>query len=51
MINQELYQKLLDCNWFKNCGTDRDISYNFEVRLTSDSKKMIKGIQSIVGKI
>jgi len=42
-IDNALYEKLLNCNWFRNCGTRESIDFGFEVSLVTNEKEMKQG--------
>jgi len=46
-IDNALYEKLLNCNWFGNCGTRESIDFGFEVSLVTNEKEMKKNIISL----
>ena len=46
-INKRLYQSLVDCKWFENCGVMDNCTYDFEVYIVKTEKELMKSIQSI----
>lgn len=45
-IKQEFFQKLLDCKWLENCGSDENIAYDFKV-MQVNKKEALKRIVSL----
>lgn len=46
-IKQEFFQKLLECKWLENCGSDIDANYDFKTMLVTkeEAKKRIVSIK------
>lgn len=45
-IDKNVLNKFLECDWFSNCGTKENTSYDFEYKLTSDYNVVLKGIEN-----
>lgn len=45
-IKQEFFQKLLECKWLENCGSDENITYDFKVMKVS-KEEALKRIVSL----
>ncbi len=46
-IKQEFFQKLLECKWLENCGSDIDVNYDFKTMLVTkeEAEKRIVSIK------
>ncbi len=46
-IDEELFKELLECNWFENCGKDKNIQYLFDVEITHDINVAEEGAKKL----
>ncbi len=46
-IKQVLYNSLMECNWFANCGTDCNSEYAFDTCMVNSEKVVLKNISGI----
>ncbi len=46
-IDEELFKELLGCNWFENCGKDKNIQYSFDVEITHDINVAKEGAKKL----
>lgn len=45
-ISKEIYFKLVNCNWLKQCGCAESCTYDFDTYQVKSEKEAIKGILS-----
>jgi len=44
-VSELLYQRLLCCDWLKNCGSEEDMSVQVKYQFVKERSKAIKGIE------